>query len=787
MLLIVLCLINLLARECRSEWHRLSDFSAGLFRNGPEAENQWPYARTQDWFLVEGKSLKQIDGVDSLHRHFLAEADKPVRGLYRYYDQETGQKEVIAACGAFLYHRPDGDTFCVIGDTSGTIALTQNSSKVIGVGTHWHNILAANNGSGYKLLVKDTVMTVNRILSDRILFLDSAWAGATRGSQDYALGIGLDSTHSVQFQYWQQQLFIADGGNPVWSWTHDEGLRFNYWIVDSVYIDSVGDENTTSAGTLWPRFWYDSTKYDNSIRDSLTSYRDQGYCLSWRDTSTDFGFHKPLPIFERSFGKWIQLGGADTGLFTCDADPPTGAYHAMDASVAYIVKPMDEAYAFHADTIATGTFESRTTIYTKEWGATGKFSYTWDYLDENPDWLASGDSSYTYNTGTDVIAFTNCGNTAQYPFRSVNRNGDSITIRVTSANRHGTQVIESIITECMDYVILRLYYYPCAEFIKTFRSRLWFFGVAAREDRLYYSQLLQPYNVKILGTYNPWYLDLGDKATETGMGVINDRLYLFKTRGIWQMTGGQEYDFDLRKIYSDIGSESPYAIVEYYNGIYFVGPVGVYRFDGQSLDLVTGSVKDIFDNDVNASRWPYICIIPFEERFWIGYGVTGYINDKLMIHDFKGASLHANFNPYCFAVKDAPSDTTLMIGTANGRVFEYGNISDTIPGVAIMPIYQTPFLDFGAPELYKKVTQIEVKCELTAGATLTLIAYKDYGTDLQYVGAITGTGKSMRALIDCNIYGYAVSLQIGGGHAKDITISEISFNVEPMGGDENVK
>lgn len=719
---------------------------------------QPPYALLLKNFEIRGKSLVQILGADSLQRTHLGTT--PVRSLYRYYDQNTEVNRLIAVSGNIMYAKADNDSFIAIGQATGKVKVTNGSKIVRGVwGTNWDKLIGDRSGYGCNLIIGNTAYPVETITSYKTLILQSNYSGSSSDSTVYNLAMPIDSDNFVDWDFWRERLFIADGENQVRQWRHDTGFNYEYWVVDSVNI------------TSWTRVGRTSIKF-NGVHADGENLDDSSYCLVWRDSAFVYSLHKPITLRGFNTNEWTVT--LDTiGLFNADT-----TIHFIPGWV-YIVKPISVADAFWVDTVATGTFELRDFV-----DSGSAIECVYDLYDQQATYTAS-----EFNGGAFILVFTDCGtfNTYEYPFRPV-MHVDSVFLRSWLSTPGGNEPYQLANDSCMDYQILELGYYPRANFNRNNNDRMWYSGIKKQPDELWYTEALDPSLITTFNTYNPFYLNRGDKPYATGLASIYDRLFAFKNTAIWALSGYDEFDFQRRIVYSDFGTTSPYSLTKYFNDAYLTSNQGLFQFDGQALTYHSGDVREYFQDSLQSSMVDNVAVKLFEDHAWIGLSTSGAFNNTTLLYNFSGYSELPDYNACSFTVLDAPGDDgSLIIGSDSGRVYKYGT-RDTLNYTLPSPVYQSPFLSFGDNAAYKRLDKVELIYSMQTGGKIAVDVFKDFGSTAVFTDTIDVIRSTHdRAKIEVEAWGYNFSVKFTGVGTRKLEISGWGAEVMNFGEDENYK
>jgi hypothetical protein len=760
-----------------AEWFRINDFSKGISTHSFNSEKLREYLMRCDNFEVRGKSLVQIAGADTIHTERLGDyggSNAQVRALYRYYDQKTGEKRLMAAAKNFMYHKVIGsstDTFKLIGTTGGKIKVTVGDKRVRGVwGTNFDAVVGDGNGNDLVLKVGANEHNVYRVTSYNDLTLSSApGSGGSDSTADYVLTprVDFNGYTFIDFESWRDRLFYGDGVYTSRRWRHDTGFDFGYWVVDSFRVDS--SYVATCAGFTGITITADvSTTSLYRIPGAQGQfYRDSGYCVVARDTSTLFTMRMPLKIYGGSFATY-------TNFFCCDGDTgiigTSAPRHFKHDDWAYVVKPAEVADAFYAETLYTGIFEDVDIVANTGLGTITTVS---DCRDDNFVFQPT-----EFNSGVYVITVP--GSATTHPVRSVINDAGVDTVRIRAYESIGTK-----------YSILRLHYYPRANFMRSHNDRMWFAGISGKLDEVWYSEFLDPNLITVINTYNPFYPNRGDKEFHTGLQTIYDRLYVFKNKSIFQILGYDEFDFKPSRLYADVGAISPFGLLKYFNDIYFVSDQGIYSFDGQALQYHSLNVQEFFRDSIVTNSKNRTVLGQYRDKLLVGFNEEDNFqtaNTSTLMYDFNGYTNLPVYNASAFTTLDAPGDSgNLIIGAENGKVYWYGN-KDSVGGANTNPVVQTWFYDFGNANEFKKLSGIELYYKMSSGGKVAVDVYKDYET----TPVFTDTLKNVRAafdrvLFDARAFGYAFSIKLTGVGVRNLVVSELGMNVVPYGTDKSYK
>lgn len=78
------------------------------------------------------------------------------------------------------------------------------------------------------------------------------------------------------------------------------------------------------------------------------------------------------------------------------------------------------------------------------------------------------------------------------------------------------------------------------------------------------------------------------------MRAFRDGLFIFKNNGIWRIDFNNDFDISVVKTLSSVGTRFNDSISEGDNVLYFVGPDGIYSFDGDNAVRISGKITEKF-------------------------------------------------------------------------------------------------------------------------------------------------------------------------------------------------
>ena len=94
---------------------------------------------------------------------------------------------------------------------------------------------------------------------------------------------------------------------------------------------------------------------------------------------------------------------------------------------------------------------------------------------------------------------------------------------------------------------------------------------------------------------NALYIDRDGGSPIYGLKAYRGKLYVFKNNGIWRVDFRNDFDITVIKTLASVGTRFNDAIVEEGGVIYFVGPDGIYAFNGDESIRISDKIQPTFD------------------------------------------------------------------------------------------------------------------------------------------------------------------------------------------------
>lgn len=127
---------------------------------------------------------------------------------------------------------------------TGTVAVTNGSKKVTGVGTSWLSNLLQKVGKGCMCVIDNVISEVDYVNSDTELYLVEAWEGATASGKKYKIQVTVTDTIPELSSRISQSLAYANGqyGNlESWTTSQAETVTLTSPAGVQVTVPSLGN------------------------------------------------------------------------------------------------------------------------------------------------------------------------------------------------------------------------------------------------------------------------------------------------------------------------------------------------------------------------------------------------------------------------------------------------------------------------------------------------------------------------------------------------------------------
>lgn len=168
--------------------------------------------------------------------------------------------------------------------------------------------------------------------------------------------------------------------------------------------------------------------------------------------------------------------------------------------------------------------------------------------------------------------------------------------------------------------------------LRVFRNRLYSVGSTSLPERVYFSDL---------GDGDAWtaanLFDVPSETTNqkgttgdpiTALAVFQDRLIIFKNRGIWFWD-----TVSLRQITDQHGCVGKRAFAVHDNYLYFADNDGVYRMSGNFIEKCSKKIQGTWDA-IPAARIPEIAMKSFQDRIFVATAAAGASTNNIVLVNY---------------------------------------------------------------------------------------------------------------------------------------------------------
>lgn len=785
----------------QSDWIWLSDFSGGLNLVDAPTQLKETEALVLRNAVIDSKRIQKRKAFTQASAKF---ADDGVRALYRYYNGISREFQLIAVAGNAGYvSRDDGQTFTMFfSDTA--VSVTSGSKFVVAPDSGFFRKYRDLYFSAWKVKLPAGVYAVSSfgISADTdpdTLYLEIAYSGSTNASASIELSPYIGNGY-VDFETWLNNLYIADGLNPIKVWTGStfraENAKRFFVPIDSCKIDTV----YRTMPTGFEFFGIIDTSAHHPTAVDWENYTYGHYGLLWQDlddagVGDNFYYSKPTSINSGGYPYFYLQSPFDTAFMDQQIEEPDTHYNVLNSGWVYITLPKSSASQSIVD---SGFFER--IVRTDSIAISAPFGYSqyiFDYVDTNKTFTAT-----QYNYDATYLCFTNpnLASTRLYSFRCFKRTASPDTVALRVSMTSDGRIFKASTSEAVNwyvadyrtlpqqYWIVRLNYggsdvMPSSRFVRQQANVLWCAGFNDAPSQVVVSD---PGTDNVFGAFIFDALGWdGDEVTQ--LFDIYNYIYAVKSNAIVQIQGNGNANFSQSPVVYDYGLKSSQSMFQYRNGFVGYNEEGFFLFNGGQPQPISDKIFPALRDSINQQATAVIDGVDAGRYFAVScpFG-SATVNNRSFIFDLQTGSwgewTGLRVGAIAMNNKVASGDTLIYADADSGVVYVYGrNYSDRFDLE-----YVSPFITGSDPSLEKTAIRYLVEAGFDYGDSIEVSFYVN--DDLSTVVAkdtlvsSTPANKLKRYISDCNgsVIGSSVAIGLRSMSLDTLTVARIGLNVSPI-------
>lgn len=232
----------------------------------------------------------------------------------------------------------------------------------------------------------------------------------------------------------------------------------------------------------------------------------------------------------------------------------------------------------------------------------------------------------------------------------------------------------------------------------------------------------------------------------TGLVTLYDRLFIFKRRSIYQLSGTSVGNFRVDLVSQGIGACSGWSIATVENAIIFLSDRGFYEFTGSVPILISDGIQ-VTLLGLNQTRTEFAHGVHYKRRFQYWCSVSdgsSTTHDTVCVYDYvsKAWSFHTGIAANCFALeRSGVSMDRLYHGNYTSIVYlqDSGSVDDDSLNTAISATFTTHPISMDSPELFKRFRFLRLFFNQQGTYNVTVT----YRTDFGATGSSTSVSQSV--------------------------------------------
>ena len=245
------------------------------------------------------------------------------------------------------------------------------------------------------------------------------------------------------------------------------------------------------------------------------------------------------------------------------------------------------------------------------------------------------------------------------------------------------------------------------------------------------------------------FFDVGqdDGQEITGLVTLYDRMFIFKTRSIYQLSGTSIGNFRVDLVSQNVGCISGWSLAVVENAILFLSDRGFYEFTGSVPALISDKIQTTL-LALNTGRTQFSHGTHYKRRFQYWCAVSNgssTTHNLVLVYDYlqKAWTKFTGINANAFGIEQTTNSSMerLYHGDYSSIVFnqDSGNVDDDSTQTAISANFTTHPIDMGSPELFKRFRYLRMFFDQQGTYNVTVSYLTDFGTQ----GTSTSVSQSL--------------------------------------------
>lgn len=328
---------------------------------------------------------------------------------------------------------------------------------------------------------------------------------------------------------------------------------------------------------------------------------------------------------------------------------------------------------------------------------------------------------------------------------------------------------------------------PKGRYLEIFQGKMIIAGNSDDPDTIFFSNEEGPESFSV---FNNLIIGTGEDGDITGLKVLEDILFVFKTKAIYYVSGNLgQGNIRVDRIFGDgIGCTSHASIREVDGVIYFMSRTGIHAIQGQQRPLnLSLAIESLFTLDTTGLDLSQAIGINHhvEDKYMVFVPATADNDDRIFVYDyfyeswFIWTNMHMDGGAVVF-------NDELYWSEASGATNQKQTPAFNDNGVAIDSFWRSMWFHFGDPAAPKKLNDIRVYALTGENYTLTIQSEKDWVSgSFETNETITfdaTTRFDKKNLVSRKPYSYRISFS---NNTLDEGLEVTGFDLEaqfPMGG-----